>query len=69
MKRKHDEFHLNEDSSKIKQYVVPRTMFNHKTRRLLKSNINVGYYSNKVLSQKLTQKLHITIAGPLTHCF
>jgi len=36
-------------------HVIRRTMCNHKTRRLLKSNSNVGHYSNKVFSQKLTQ--------------
>ena len=40
-------------------------MCNHKTRRLLKSNSNVGHYSNKVFSQQLTQKLHITIIDKL----
>ena len=42
-------------------------MCNRKTRRLLKSNSNVGHYSNKNSPQKLTQKLHITIIGHLTY--
>jgi len=44
-------------------------MCNHKTRRLLKSNSNVGHFSNKGFLQKLIQKLHNTIIGGLTCCF
>lgn len=44
-----------------------RTMCNHKTLRLLKSNRDVGHYSNKNSPQKLIQKLHITIIAHLTY--
>ncbi len=58
--------HINSPKQHKKNY---RTMCNHKTRRLLKSNSNVGHMSNKVSHHKLTQKLHITIIGHLTHYF
>ena len=41
----------------------------HFVTLLLKSNSNVGHSLNKVFSQKLTQKLHITINGHINHCF
>jgi hypothetical protein len=57
---------LLESSNNLK--IQPsRTMCNRNTHRLLKSNSNVGHFSNNVLPQKLTQKLYITINDYLTY--